>query len=147
MGRQSSEMRDVPEEIHDRVRSITCRIVDATLADDHDRSSAFVQELREYYEELAAAGRSDPFVTETLADFLDDRTEAIPLYELSLEQALRFPGEPRYTKKLSLAETLLGLGQRERGLAYLSQGRAEAVCLGDDYWIGRADEIFEELAA
>ena len=65
-------------------------------------------------------------------------------YELALEQARRFPGEPLHTKMISLAERLVELGQFERAEAYLRDGRAEAVRCEESYWVENADKLLQE---
>lgn len=65
--------------------------------------------MRAYHDEQAGLGRSHPFLTEAVADYTEDPSEATRLYELSLEQAGMFPDEPKHTKMISLAQRFLGV--------------------------------------
>jgi hypothetical protein len=62
-------------------------------------------------------------------------------------QASAFPDEPTHTKKISLAEQLINLGNTERAEAYLHDGRSEAVRRGDTFWIQDADRLLHDLVA
>jgi len=135
------KMSDIPPDIYDRVRELALGMVNATGADDDALHESLYQQLLAYYEEQTKLGRSEPFLTEAVADYTPDGAAAVRYYELSLEQARRFPGEPLHTKMISLAERLIELGQFERAEAYLRDGRAEAAQWEDPYWVENADEL------
>lgn len=105
----------------------------------------FLESLRCYFEEVAASGESHPFVTEALADYTRETTEAIRLYRLALSQSKGFPNEPLHTKMISLAERLIELGEREEAEAYLRDGRAEACRRADEFWVHAADKLSQRL--
>jgi len=119
-------------------------MVNATGAGDDALNASLYQQPLVYYAEQTRIGRADPFLTEAVADETTDPLAAIGYYELAIEQARRFPGEPMHTKMISLAERLLDLGQIERAEAYLRDGRAEAVRCDDQYWIANADELMRQ---
>jgi hypothetical protein len=120
-------MRDVPPDIYERVRELALGMVNATGVGDETLRASLYEQLLAYYEQQARQGRSDPFLTEIVADETMEPATAIRYYELSLEQARQFPGEPLHTKMISLAQELMEVGQVERAEAYLVDGRAEAM--------------------
>ena len=140
-------MSSIPPDIYERVHELAVAIVNASGADDDALHDSLCQTLRAYYDEQASLGRSHPFLTEAIADYTDDATEAVRLYELSLEQARTFPDEPTHTKMISLAQQFMELGRTEQAEAYLRDGRAEAVRRGDTFWIEDADRLLQQLAA
>src|SRR5688572_275920 len=140
-------MSSIPQDIYERVHELADAIVKASEAGDDARRELECLALRAYFDEQFRAGRSHPFLTEAVADYTDDGTEAVRLYELSLAQARAFPNEPTHTKMISLAEQLIDLGRREQAEAYLRDGRAEAVRRGDTFWIEDADRLLQQLAA
>ena len=140
-------MSSIPPDIYERVHELAVAIVNASGADDDALHDSLYQALRAYYDEQASLGRSHPFLTEAMADYTDDATEAVRLYELSLEQARTFPDEPTHTKMISLAQQFMELGRTEQAEAYLRDGRAEAVRRGDTFWIEDADRLLQQLAA
>jgi hypothetical protein len=140
-------MSSIPPDIYERVHELAVTLVNASGAGDDARYDSHCQTLRGYYDEQSSLGRSHPFLTEAMADYTDDATEAVRLYELSLEQARAFPDEPTHTKMISLAQQFIELGRTEQAEAYLRDGRAEAVRRGDTFWIEDADRLLQQLAA
>ncbi len=105
-----------------------------------------MQTLRSYYEAQEALGRSHPFLTEALADHTEDPREAVALYELALSQAVAFPDEPMHTKRISMAERLIELGNTEQALMHLREACVEATRKGDSFWMKEAYRLEQELA-
>ena len=140
-------MSTIPADIYERVRELALAITNASEAGDEALRDSGCQALRAYFDEQAQAGRFHPFLTEAMADYTYDGTEAVRLYELALQQALEFPDESTHTKMISLAEQLIELGRTEHAEAFLRDGRAEAVRRGDMFWIEDADRLLRELAA
>ena len=129
----TSPLSSISPDIYERVHELAVAIVNASGADDDALHGSLCQTLRAYYDEQASLGRSHPFLTEAMADYTDDATEAVRLYELSLEQARTFPDEPTHTKMISLAQQFMELGRTEQAEAYLRDGRAEAVRRADTF--------------
>ena len=139
-------MNNVPPDIYARVRELSLGIVNAS--GDEALRLSLVQQLRAYFDELMSLGRSHPFLTEAVAAFTDTPAEAMQDFiELALAQIQLFPDEPNHTKMIGLAEQLILLGHREQAEAFLRDGRAEAVRLGDEFYIQEADRILQGLAA
>ena len=139
-------MNSLPPEIYERVHELTLAITNAFEAGDRALCDSLSLNLRDFYDEQVARGRAHPFLTEATADYTEDAAEAVRLYELALEQALAFPGEPTHTKLISLAERLVELDRREQAEACLRAGRAEAVRGEDTFWIEEAGRLLRELA-
>lgn len=135
----------IPPDMYDRVRDLALAITNASEAGDERRQQAHRQALRGYFEEQAALGRGHPFLTETLADYTQDATEAVQLYELAIAQSQTWPEEPTHTKMISLAERLAELGRGPEAQAWLRQGRAEAVRRADSCWVNEADRLQQGL--
>ena len=121
------------------------RIKDAAWADDDAGQASGVAALRTIYGRESHAGRSDPFLTETLADFIDDPQEAAALYGLSLEQSLEHPGEPLHTKRIGLARALIELEEPARAMAALDAARFEANRNRDREALKEIAELIESM--
>lgn len=138
-------MSNIPPDLYERVLELALAITNSVLAGDEVLSNAHTLQLREYYEEQAGLGKSHPFLTETLADFTDDPTEAVRLYQLSIQQVPKFPDEPIHTKQISLARTLIEAGKMEQAEAYLRDGREAAAHCKDAEWIATADSLLQNI--
>lgn len=140
-------MRDIPEDIYERVHELALGMVNASAAEDPPLRDSFYQNLLSYFHEQAEAGRSHPFLTEALADFTEDATKSATYFRLALEQSKGVPDEPLHTKMISLAERLIELGLCEHAEAYLRDGRAEAVRLADADSVKDADRLLRDCGA
>ena|SRR5688572_12383310 len=138
-------MNSIPPDIYERVQELALGITNALEAGDEALVDSLGETLRAYYEEQVAAGRSHPFLLESVADFAQDPAEAARLYELALQQSDAFPDEPKHTKMICLAEKLGELGDYKRAKACLRDGRLEAVRCADGFWIEEADRLLKEL--
>ena len=78
-------MRDIPEDIYERVHELALGIVNASEAEDSTLRDSFYQNLLTYFHEQAEVGRSHPFLTEALADFTEDATTSATYFGLALE--------------------------------------------------------------
>jgi len=137
-------MRDIPEDIYERVHELALGMVNASEAEDSTLRDSFYQNLLSYFHEQAEAGRSHPFLTEALADFTNDNATSVTYFRLALEQSKDFPHEPLHTKIISLSERLIELGLCEQAEAHLRDGRAEAVRLADADSVKKADELLRD---
>ncbi len=85
----------VPADVHAHVLDLVAELTNASLRNDTRTRWRLYDELRNYCESEAAAGRDHPFLWESLADFTTDHAAAIALYERGLVQA-RCIGLPEY---------------------------------------------------
>lgn len=138
-------MSNLPPDIYARVHELAVAIVNASAAGDDALHDSLCHTLRAYHDEQTGLGRSHPFLTEAVADYTEDPSDAARLYELSLEQAALFPNEPKHTKMISLAQRYLELGHPQQAEAYLRDGRAEAIRRGDTEWIKDANNLLHQL--
>lgn len=140
-------MSSIPPDMYERVLELTVEITNATLAEDDALSQSLYQSLLIYHQEQAAMGRVHPFLTETVADYTDDPTEALRYYKLALEQSRDIGnGEPTQTILIGIASKLLELGQREQAEAHLRDGRIEATRRGDGFSVAEADRLMKEIS-
>lgn len=139
-------MSTIPTDIYERTHELALAIVNASEENDDVLYQSGYLALRAYFDEQATAGRSHPFLTETVADYTRDSSEAIRLYQLALLQSRDIPDEPTHTKLIELAERLVECGQKEQAEACLRDGRAEAVDRGDNDWIEQANRLLHVLA-
>jgi hypothetical protein len=139
MHKVSSELRG---EVFDHV-------TEALLSDaagDADRFAAALAALRSLYAEREALGKPDPALTEALADYTDDSTQAVALYRVAIAQCAAYPDEPMHTKRICLASRLIDLGDNAEARSQLALGRAESVRLKDEEYVSFADELLSKLA-
>ena len=88
-------MSSIPPDIYERVYDLALAITNASEAgDDALRDSAY-ETLCAFHDEQESLGRSYPFLTETLADYTDDKVKAVQLYELRSSNLPRFPANRR----------------------------------------------------
>jgi hypothetical protein len=138
-------MSTIPPDIYEQVRKFAVDITNATLADDHALAESLYQRLLVYYEKQVAAGRSHPFLVETLADYTDDAAQAIRYYEQALAMSRQMAtDEPTQTILIGIGEQLIEMGRREQAEAFIRDGRTEAVRRGDADSIEDADRLLQE---
>ena len=140
-------MSTIPPDIYERVGELAAAITNATLADDRALAESLYQRLHHYHKEQLAAGRSHPFIAETLADYTDDPTQAIHYYEQALTISRHMTSEePTHTILIGIGERLVEMGRREQAEAFIRDGRAEALRRGDISWIENADKLLKGAA-
>ena len=141
-------MSTIPPDIYEHVGELAADITNATLADDHALAEFLYQRLRLYHEEQLAAGRSHPFIIETLTDYTDDPAQALRYYEQALTMSRNMTSdEPTHTILIGIGEQLIESGRREQAEAFIRDGRAEALRRGDTDWIENADRLLQEGGA
>lgn len=139
--------RQVPQALYDEVMDLATAIAqpEAEYDIDEEAADAALAKLVALFRSREAAGLSDPFLTETLADFTDDLGDSIDLYRLALEQCAAFPDEPTHTKRQSLAECLLEDGSIAEAREELDKAIREAFAAGDTDAISELNELLAEL--
>ena len=138
-------MSTIPPDVYEHVGDLAAGITNARLADDTALAESLYLQLQTYHEERFAAGCSHPFIIETLADYTHDPAKAIGYYQQALTMSREMTSdEPTHTILIGIGERLIGLRQREQAEAFLRDGRAEAVRLGDADWVRDADELLQE---
>ncbi|MEJ0088734.1 MAG: hypothetical protein WDM80_03130 [Limisphaerales bacterium] len=121
-------MSTIPPDVYELVGDLAAGMTNATLADDHALAASLYQRLVHYHEEQLAAGRSHPFIIETLADYTDDPAQAIRYYEQALAMSRQMTSdEPTHTILIALGEQLIAMGRRAQGEAFIRDGHAEAL--------------------
>ena len=134
-------MRHVRKKLYDDVFELVSKIVRASEAGDTVVESAELSRLRTLYVRYEALGIPDPFLTEAMADYTDDPSEAVRLYRLALAQSAQHSDEPTHTKRICMAERLVELGDLEAARTELLLGRAEAERVNDNAYIKMADDL------
>ena len=138
-------MSTIPPDIHEQVQDFALGITNASLADDQALAESLYERFLSYHEEQLAAGRSHPFIVESLADYTHDRAQAIRYYEQALAMSRQMTSdEPTHSILIDLGGQLIEVGQREQAEAFIRDGRAEAVRRGDEYYIEEADRLLAE---
>jgi hypothetical protein len=140
-------MSTIPPDIYERVSELAADITNATLADDRALAESLYQRLHNYHKEQFAAGRSHPFIVETLADYTDDPAQAIHYYEQALAMSRHMTSdEPTHTILIGIGTHLIDMGQREQAEAFIRDARAEALRRGDTDSVEDADKLLEGAA-
>ena len=138
-------MSTIPPDIYEHVAELAADITNATLADDHALAESLYQRLYFYHEQQLAAGRSHPFIIETLADYTDDSAQAIRYYEQALAVSRQMASdEPTQTILIGIGALLIEMGRREQAEAFIHDGRTEAIRRGDSDSIEDADRLLRE---
>ncbi|MBL8524002.1 MAG: hypothetical protein JNN20_09955 [Betaproteobacteria bacterium] len=144
------KLRALPPDLYHEVLDLVTRIAQpcANPIDNVDESvaSEALEALRALYERHESSGNGDPFLTESLADFVPDDTEAIRLYRLALVQSASFGGEPTHTKRFGLADRLFAANFAIEAREQLAMARKEATEAGDDEAVREIDEMARECA-
>lgn len=138
-------MRPIPPDVYDQVADLACGMTNATCADDAALHDSLYQQLLAFYKDQSRRGVLHPFVVETLADYTEDRPEALRFYREVL--AISEPDEPRHTILISMAERLIEVGEREQAKACLRDGRAEAEGRSDSDYVAEADRVLRDMVA
>jgi hypothetical protein len=142
--------REVPKELYDQVFALVTAIAqpDAKpLSKPNEIAAAdALAKLTELFKRRQDADQSDPFLTEALADFVEDDAEAIRLYQVALAQCAAAPGEPTHTKRVGLARRLLEAGRIADARAELAHARREAFAASDTDALAELEQIAVGLA-
>jgi hypothetical protein len=139
-------VRKVRKRLYDSVIDVVSKIVQASESGDADVEQVELSRLRTLYVRHEALGVPDPFLTEAMADYTDEASEAVSLYRLALLQSAQHSDEPTHTKRICLAERLTELGDLKTARAELLLGRAEAQRLNDNDYIKMADELLAKIS-
>ena len=139
-------MRKVPKELSGEVFDLVTEILCSDAAGDTLRFAAALAALRAVHARQEALGKPHPALTEALADFTDDASEAAALYRASIAQSAAYADEPTHTKRICLASRLIELGHLAEARSELTHGRADAEQLKDVEYVRLADELLSQLA-
>jgi hypothetical protein len=114
------------------VGEVTLALINATFAEDAILHASLVEELRYVLDELRAKYGQHPALLETEADFTDEPSERVALYEQAKQAALA-GGWVTYSIRISLARVLLEeLGDVERAMQELVACRDEVTACADE---------------
>ena len=137
--------REVPKVLYDELFELSTEIaqpwVGASDEFDEERAAAAFKKLEALYQQRQRASQPDPALTEALADFTDDASAAVALYELALQQCAALPDEPRHTKRIAMARRLVDLGRRSDAAAQLMAARDEASAIQDADALAEVREV------
>ena len=138
-------MSTIPADVYEYLGDLAARITNAGLAYDPALAESLYLQLQAYHEERFAAGRSHPFIIETLADYTHDPAQAIGYYQQALTMSREMTSDgPTHTILIGIGERLIELEQCEQAEAFIRDGRVEAVRRGDTDWVREADELVGE---
>ena len=139
--------RTIPPALYDEVFALVTAIAqpdaDPLGPVDETKASEAYAKLHALFKRRESSGESDPFLSETLADFTDDNCESIRLYKLALDQCAAFPGETTIPKRIGLARALIQAGRTIEAREQIEVARREAFSARD----AAALEELDELAA
>jgi HD-GYP domain-containing protein (c-di-GMP phosphodiesterase class II) len=139
-------MREVPRELWGEVFDLVTEVLLSDAAGDTERFAKAFTALRALYARQEALGKPEPALTEALADYTDDATEAAALYRVAIAQSASYSDEPTHTKRICLASRLIDLGDIAEARSELALGRADAERLKDAEYVELADQLLAHLA-
>jgi HD-GYP domain-containing protein (c-di-GMP phosphodiesterase class II) len=139
-------MREVRRELWGEVFDLVTEVLLSDAAGDTERFAKAFTALRALYARQEALGKPDPALTEALADYTDDATEAAALYRVAIAQSASYPDEPTHTKRICLASRLIDLGDIAEARRELTLGRTDAERLKDAEYFNLADRLLSQLA-
>jgi hypothetical protein len=142
--------RTIPPALYDEVFALATAIAqpDAKPLDavDEIKASDAHAKLHDLFKRRESSGKSDPFLTETLADFTDDNSESIRLYELALDQCAAFPGEATISKRIGLARALIEANRVIEAREQIEVARREAFSARDAVALEESNELAAKCA-
>ena len=142
--------RRIPRPLYDEVFELVTMIAqpDASPLENVDEAAASegMRKLLEVYRRQESSGAPDPYLTEAVADFTEDATEAIQLYELALIQSAAVPGEPIASKHIGLARRLHDIGRTKEAREHLLLARQSAFAERDAKVLQEMDELDKAYA-
>ena len=139
-------MREVPRELGGEVFDLVTEVLLSDAAGDTERFAKAFTALRALYARQEALGKAEPALTEALADYTDDATEAAALYRVAIAQSVSYPDQPTHTKRICLASRLIDLGDIAAARSELALGRSDAERLKDAEYVKLADRLLSQLA-
>jgi hypothetical protein len=142
--------RTVPPALYDEVFALATAIAqpDARpldVVDEVSASEAYAK-LLALFKDRENSGESDPFLTETLADFTDDNSESIRLYKLALDQCLAFPGEATLSKRIGLVRELIKADRKIDARKQIDVARRESFSARDTASLEELNELATQCA-
>jgi hypothetical protein len=142
--------RTVPPALYDAVFALATAIAqpDARpldVVDEVSASEAYAK-LLALFKDRENSGESDPFLTETLADFTDDNSESIRLYKLALDQCLAFPGEATLSKRIGLVRELIKADRKIEAREQIDVARRESFSARDTASLEELNELATQCA-
>jgi hypothetical protein len=136
-------MRPIPDDVQNFLAAIASEMTSASFNKDESMWRHLYQELKSFYEEKKLLGSLHPAVVETLADYTENKQDAVRFYEEAL--AITQPDEPHYMILISMSEALARLGQKEIAKRTVLDGLHEACEKEDYYYISEAERVLKEL--
>jgi hypothetical protein len=137
--------REIPPALYEEVFALITDIAqpDAKPLDvvDEVKASDAYAKLLALFKRRESYGESDPFLTEALADFTDDISESIRLYELALDQCAAFPGEATVSKRIGLVRALIQAGRTIEAREQTEVARREAFSARDSAALKELNEL------
>jgi hypothetical protein len=128
------------------IMEVTHAIVNASAAEDDVLQASCFEELRCVLAALQDKYGAHPILLETEADFADEPSECVALYEQAKQGALA-GGLRTYTIRISMARVLVEeMGDRARALEELLACREEVMAYADDFERGEWQDLHDKCA-
>ena len=132
----------IPPNTYAMVLDLATKLTDARERDDTAQFWEHYNDLRKFCELQEADGLGHPFLWETLADYTDDNSAAIALYEKALKATETATGtEYRGSIQFALAERHRAMGNDDLAYQYALAANGTAKNL-DDLQLRRAISEF-----
>ena len=132
--------------IYKRVLSITDNLLAAVQQKNQKRFDGYYIELKQLCEENEETDKDHPVQWETLADFTDDLTLAIAIYEKALHKAESINSKDfRSSIDFSIATLKVELGDKPGAIEHLEKAKISCNKIIDKELKAEIHDLLEEL--
>ncbi|MCP4992060.1 MAG: tetratricopeptide repeat protein [Colwellia sp.] len=132
--------------IYKRVLSITDNLLAAVQQKNQKRFDGYYQELKQLCEENEETDRDHPVQWETLADFTDELTLAVTIYEKDLHKAESINSKDfRSSIGFSIATLKVELGDKLGAIEHLEKAKISGNKIIDKELKAEIHDLLEEL--
>ncbi len=132
--------------IYKRVLSITDNLLAAVQQKNQKRFDGYYQELKQLCEENEETDRDHPVQWETLADFTDELTLAVTIYEKALHKAESINSKDfRSSIGFSIATLKVELGDKLGAIEHLEKAKISGNKIIDKELKAEIHDLLEEL--
>jgi len=134
--------------IYKAVHTLAEQLMQAASKEDRNRFDSLYSQLKAICVDNEHSEKDHPVQWETLADFTEDLTEALDIYEKALEKSKVINSKDHLSSvAFSMASLQIELGQTEAAIKNLQDAKVSANKIEDKAFKVEIDELLNQLLA
>jgi len=134
--------------IYKAVHTLAEQLMQAASKEDRNRFESLYSQLKAICVDNEHSEKDHPVQWETLADFTEDLTEALDIYEKALEKSKAINSKDHLSSvAFSMASLQIELGQTDAAIKNLQDAKVSANKIEDKAFKIEIDELLNQLLA